>query len=61
MLKGLSTFQLLETNLEGGFLMEAQNQESKSLLDLIEIIHFTENVSTKIHRLLDEAALQTKG
>ncbi len=41
--------------------MEAQNQESKSLLDLIEIIHFTENVSTKIHRLLYEAALQTKG
>ncbi|MBU7046698.1 MAG: PAS domain S-box protein [Theionarchaea archaeon] len=32
----------------------AKKQIDRSLLDLIEIIHFTEKVSTKIHGILDE-------
>ena len=35
--------------------MEERIQIDKPLRDLIEIIHFTENVSLKIHGLLDEA------
>ena len=35
--------------------MEESIQMDKPLRDLIEIIHFTENVSVKIHGLLDEA------
>ena len=35
--------------------MEECEQMDKSLRDLIEIIHFTENVSVKIHGVLDEA------
>ncbi len=37
--------------------MEAENQTDRSLRDLIDIIHFTERVSTKIHGLLDEAQI----
>ncbi|MFQ6095522.1 MAG: PAS domain S-box protein, partial [Candidatus Bathyarchaeia archaeon] len=36
---------------------EQREQIEKALHDLIEIIHFTENVSTKIHGLLDEAEI----
>ena len=39
----------------GGLEMEEREQMDKSLRDLIEIIHFTENVSVKIHGVLDEA------
>ena len=34
-----------------------EQQMEKSLRDLIEIIHFTEKVSTKIHGVLDEASI----
>jgi len=37
--------------------MKEQEQMDKPLRDLIEIIHFTERVSTKIHGLLDEAEI----
>ena len=37
--------------------MEVENQIKRSLHDLIDIIHFTERVSTKIHGLLDEAQI----
>ncbi len=40
-----------------GLEMEECEQMDKSLRDLIEIIHFTENVSVKIHGLLDEAEI----
>ena len=37
--------------------LAVKEQIDKPLLDLIDIIHFTENVSTKIHGLMDEAAI----
>ena len=37
--------------------MEERQQMDKRLRDLIEIIHFTEHVSAKIHRLLDDAEI----
>lgn len=37
--------------------MQKTKQIEKSLLDLIRIIQFTENVSTKIHGLLDESKI----
>lgn len=37
--------------------MKEQKQIDESLMDLIEIIHFTENISAKIHGLLDEAEI----
>ena len=37
--------------------MKGRKQTEKSLRDLVEIIHFTENVSTKIHGLLDEVEI----
>ncbi|MGA9350435.1 MAG: HD domain-containing phosphohydrolase [Anaerolineae bacterium] len=37
--------------------MEKREQMDKLLPDLIEIIHFTENVSAKIHGMLDEAEI----
>ncbi len=37
--------------------IKTYSQLDKSLHDLIEIIHFTENVSTKIHGVLDKAEI----
>jgi len=45
------------TATEKGLKMEEEEQMGKPLRDLIDIIHFTENVSTKIHGLLDEAEI----
>ncbi|MBT4512085.1 MAG: hypothetical protein HOC20_07760 [Chloroflexi bacterium] len=39
--------------------MTKQEQIDEPLRDLIEIIHFTENVSAKIHGLLNEAGIST--
>jgi PAS domain S-box-containing protein len=41
----------------GGLKMKEQEEMESQLHDLIEIIHFTEKVSTKIHGLLDEDAI----
>ena len=46
----------MKAGLDGGELeMEERGQMEKPLRDLIEIIHFTENVALKIHSVLDEA------
>jgi len=37
--------------------MEDQEKTEKLLHDLIQIIHFTEDVSAKIHGALDEAKI----
>lgn len=37
--------------------MDERERMDKQLRDLTEIIHFTENVSAKIHGLLDEAEI----
>jgi len=46
----------MKASFDGGELeMEERRQMEKPLRDLIEIIHFTENVSLEIHSVLDEA------